>query len=250
MELDTTFFALAIPAVLFAGISKGGFGSGAAFAATPILALILEPAQAVGLMLPLLMLMDVTGLRSFWGKWSWHHASRLMAGMVPGVVVGWLLFHVVSADGVRLIVGSVAIGFVIYQVARSRGWLQIGTTFASTGWGLVMGAFAGFTSFVSHAGGPPAALYLLGSKLDKTKYQATTVLAFWWANLIKFVPYFALGMFSTDSFRANLLLAPVAVIGVLLGVAAHGRLPEKLFFQITYVLLFITGSKLIWDALT
>ena len=59
MELDTTFFALAVPAVLFAGISKGGFGSGAAFAATPILALILEPAQAVGLMLPLLMLMDI-----------------------------------------------------------------------------------------------------------------------------------------------------------------------------------------------
>ncbi len=38
MELDAQFFMVAIPAVLFAGISKGGFGSGAAFAAASILA--------------------------------------------------------------------------------------------------------------------------------------------------------------------------------------------------------------------
>ena len=60
MELDFTFFAIAIPAVLFAGISKGGFGSAAAFAAAPLLALILEPAEAVAIMLPLLVVMVTT----------------------------------------------------------------------------------------------------------------------------------------------------------------------------------------------
>jgi len=50
MQLDLTFFALAVPAVIFAGVLKGGFGSGAAFAATPLLALILEPGAAIGLM--------------------------------------------------------------------------------------------------------------------------------------------------------------------------------------------------------
>ncbi|MEL7154131.1 MAG: sulfite exporter TauE/SafE family protein, partial [Pseudomonadota bacterium] len=33
LELNLSFFAIAAPAVMFAGISKGGFGSGAAFAA-------------------------------------------------------------------------------------------------------------------------------------------------------------------------------------------------------------------------
>ena len=47
MEFDATFFALAIPAVIFAAISKGGFASGAAFAATPILALVIPPAAPV-----------------------------------------------------------------------------------------------------------------------------------------------------------------------------------------------------------
>ncbi|HBZ44136.1 MAG TPA: hypothetical protein DEO85_08810, partial [Maritimibacter sp.] len=78
MELDFTFFAIAIPAVIFAGVSKGGFGSGAAFAATPLLALILEPGQAIGLMLPLLMLMDVTALKPYWKKWDGPAAGALI----------------------------------------------------------------------------------------------------------------------------------------------------------------------------
>ena len=91
MELDAVFFLLAVPAVLFAAISKGGFGSGAAFLAAPLLANVIEPAQAVALMLPLLMLMDITSLRTYWRQWSWPHAIRLMLGAVPGVLLGALL---------------------------------------------------------------------------------------------------------------------------------------------------------------
>jgi uncharacterized protein len=250
VELDASFFAVAVPAVLFAGISKGGFGSGAAFAATPLLALVVEPAQAVGLMLPLLMLMDVTGLRAYWRGWSTPHALRLMAGAVPGVLLGWLTFRAVSADGVRLMVGAVAIGFVAFQLLRAAGRLAPRPGAGGPLWGLFWGAVAGFTSFVSHAGGPPASMYLLANPLDKTRYQATTVAVFWWINLIKFAPYLALGMFTAQSLSANLVLAPVAVAGVILGARAHALVPQDWFFRITYVLLLVTGSKLVLDALT
>jgi len=69
MAFDLTFFAIAIPAVLFAGISKGGFGSAAAFAASPFLALILEPSQAVAIMLSLLIIMDFQAARFYWQQW-------------------------------------------------------------------------------------------------------------------------------------------------------------------------------------
>ena len=52
LTLDMTFFLIAGPAVIFAGISKGGFGSGAAFAAASVLALVVEPGLALGVMLP------------------------------------------------------------------------------------------------------------------------------------------------------------------------------------------------------
>jgi uncharacterized protein len=250
LELDVTFFALAVPAVVFAGISKGGFGSGAAFAATPLLALVLEPAVAVGMMLPLLMLMDVASLRTYWGKWNWPHARALMIGATPGVALGALFFRLVSADGLRLLVGSIALGFVAFQLARARGWVAPGRGGDRPALGWFWGCVAGFTSFVSHAGGPPAAMYLLAARLAKTEYQACTVIVFWWVNLIKFPFYVGLGMFTSRTALADLILAPVAVAGVFLGVWAHRRIPEKQFFAVTYVLLALTGAKLIFDALT
>jgi uncharacterized membrane protein YfcA len=144
----------------------------------------------------------------------------------------------------------VALGFVAFQIARARGWLRPRRDAARPVWGYVWGTVTGFTSFVSHAGGPPASMYLLASPLDKTRYQATTVAVFWWVNLIKFAPYVALGMFTARSLQANLILAPVAVAGVILGARAHALMPEAWFFRLTYVLLAVTGTKLVFDALT
>ena len=88
LTIDLAFLAIAAPAVVFAGISKGGFGSGAAFAAASILALVVPPGLALGVMLPLLMLMDVASLRPYWRKWRWHESRLLILGGVPGGCAG------------------------------------------------------------------------------------------------------------------------------------------------------------------
>ena len=119
------------------------------------------------------------------------------------------------------------------------------------GWaGAFAGVLAGFTSFVSHAGGPPAAVYLLSRKPSKTEYQATTVLVFWVINLAKAVPYAGLGLFSAETLKLDLVLAPFALFGTWAGVRLHHIMPERLFFAVAYVLLTVTGAKLIWDGLT
>lgn len=250
MIFDPTFFAIAIPAVIFAGVSKGGFVSGGAFAATPLLALILEPSQAVGLMLPLLMLMDAGALRPYWKKWDWACARALIIGSVPGILFGAALYRFADPDVFRFLIGLVAVGFVGYQAVKSRGWLATPKAQMSDRGGMIAGAVGGFTSFISHAGGPPTAIFLLTRGLTKTGFQATTVIVFWAINLMKFIPYAAIGIFSKDTFWAGLYLAPFALIGVYLGVWFHRMMPEKLFFGLTYLLLLVTGSKLIWDSLT
>ncbi|UWR21688.1 sulfite exporter TauE/SafE family protein [Sulfitobacter sp. S190] len=250
LVLDWWFFAVAGPAVVFAGISKGGFGSGAAFAAASMLALVVEPGLALGVMLPLLMLIDLSTLRPYWGKWGLREAMLLILGGLPGVVLGALLYRVASPDLFRLLIGGVSIGFVIWQVSLARGWIAVGRKPMSDRVGLVAGVASGFTSFISHAGGPPSAVFLLGRGLDKTRFQATTVLVFWIINIAKFVPYAYLGMFTLETAKANLVLAPFALLGAWLGVRAHAAVPERLFFGITYVALTLTGIKLIWDGLT
>jgi uncharacterized membrane protein YfcA len=248
--LDVWFFLIAAPAVIFAGVSKGGFGSGAAFAAASILALVVEPGLALGVMLPLLMLIDVATLGPYWGQWNRKAAILLMAGGVPGVALGAWLYSVADADVFRILIGGISLAFVAWQLAQRAGAVPVAARALPTWIGWLAGLVAGFTSFVSHAGGPPAAVYLLSQKLGKTEYQASTVLTFWVINIVKFVPYAYLGMFTWQTGTANLVLAPFALFGAWLGVKLHHMVPERLFFGLTYALLVVTGCKLVWDGLT
>ena len=250
MELfSVSILAVAVPAVLFAGISKGGFGSGAAFASASILTLVLDPGLALGIMLPLLMLIDVASLPAYWRKWHWAEARVLLIGALPGVVLGALFYSWANPDVIRFLIGFVSLAFVAWQMAQKSGLLRFDRKFGARA-GLISGGVLGFTSFVSHAGGPAAAVYLLGQGLPKTAYQATTVLVFWAVNLFKVGFYASLGIFSTETLALDLALAPFAVLGAWLGIKGHDRVSERTFFAITYIALTLTGAKLIWDALT
>jgi len=244
--MDASFFALAIPAVIFAGISKAGFGSGASFAAGAILAMIVPPGVALGVMLPLFMVMDVAALRPYWRKWHGPSALWLVIGAVPGVVLAAMVFASVDANVFRFLIGVICLAFVAYQAARAYGVLSIANLAFSKRFATGAGAVAGFTSFVAHAGGPPAAVFLLGQGLSKTTYQATTVIVFWAINLLKFLPYLYLGIFSWQTAIIGLALLPFALLGTWIGVKAHHFVPERAFFALTYVLLILTGLRLIW----
>ncbi|MFP4570834.1 sulfite exporter TauE/SafE family protein [Rhodosalinus sp.] len=249
MEWDVQVFALAAVAVAFAGVSKGGFGSGAAFASAAILALVMPPGQALGIMLPLLMLIDLATLRPYWRRWDWAAGRLLILGALPGVALGVGLWQVANDDVIRFLIGAIALAFVAWRLAEARGLIRPALRRLGPGWGLAAGLTAGFTSFVSHAGGPPAAVYLLSGQTDKTTFQATTVLVFWIINIAKAVPYGVLGIFTAETLAANVVLAPFALFGAWAGVKAHFLVPERTFFLLTYLLLSITGAKLIWDAL-
>ena len=99
IAFDWVFFAVGIPAIIFGGIAKGGFGSGAAFVAGAILALVVPPGLALGIILPLFMLVDAATfmlvdaatLRPYWGQWHWPSAKGIMQGAVPGCIIGAML---------------------------------------------------------------------------------------------------------------------------------------------------------------
>ena len=154
-----------------------------------------------------------------------------------------------TIDAIRLLIGAVSLGFVAFRGASAMGLLRPSRPLSDRA-GMLAGGVAGFTSFVSHAGGPPAAVYLLSRPLTKTEFQATTVLVFWLVNLLKFPPYAGLGIFTRQTLLADLLLAPPAFAGVWLGIWMHRRVSGRLFFALTYVFLTCAGLKLIWDALT
>lgn len=250
MPFDPLFYALAVPVVIFMGISKGGFGDVATFAATPLLALAIDAQLALGLVLPLLMAMDLGVLRAYRWRWQMPSVRVLILGGLPGVGLGVLFYRFADPDLMRLAIGVLALGFIGWQMARTRGWIRFRPRPFDARLGVLAGATSGFTSFVAHAGGPPAAMFLLGQGLDKTTYQATSAITFWAINLVKVVPYAMLGIFTAETLVADLVLLPVALAGIWLGVTAHRLVPERVFFLVTYSALGLAGVRLIWDGLT
>jgi len=82
---EPRFYLFAVPAVIFLGLSKGGL-SGAATAATPLLALYLPPLEAAALLLPLLICQDAISVRVYWREWSAWNLKVLLPGAALGVI--------------------------------------------------------------------------------------------------------------------------------------------------------------------
>lgn len=244
MIVDTWFYVVAVPAILLVGISKGGFGSGAGMFATPLMALVVPIPRAAAILLPILVLMDLAGLWAYRGTFSRENLKVLVTGGVAGVFLGALTFRYVDDAWLRIILGALAIGFV---VQRYRARAQTVPAARSTAKGLFWSLFSGVTSTIAHAGGPPLAIYLLPQRLDKRVMVGTTVVFFAIINAVKLVPYSWLGLFDAANLATSLVLAPLAPLGIWLGVVLAGRLSQDLFYRICYGLLLVVGAKLLWD---
>lgn len=55
---------------------------------------------------------------------------------------------------------------------------------------------------------------------------------------------------SIDNLLTALVLAPLAPIGVKLGVILLHKVSQELIYKLCYIFLFISGSKLLFDGLT
>jgi uncharacterized protein len=113
--------------------------------------------------------------------------------------------------------------------------------------GMILTITSGFTSFVSHAGGPPFNSYMLSQKLSPVVFTATAAYFFFIINLSKWIPYAWLGLLDTRNFATSLALLPFAPLGVFFGVKIARKIKPDLFYRLIYLGMFLTGCKLVWD---
>jgi uncharacterized protein len=242
---ELAFFLTAIPAVIVLGLSKGGF-SGLSSLAMPLMALTLPPVKAAAIVLPILIVQDWVSVWAFRRDFDTRNLLILMPGAAIGVAAGWLLAARVDEQAVRLAVGLISVGFVIFMVLRDR-LAGAEATRPKVAPGVFWGAVAGFTSFISHAGSPPMMVYVLPQRLSPRIFAGTSAILFAAINLLKVGPYFLLGQFSRDNLTASAWLLPVAVVSTFAGVWLVRRVSSERFYVAVLALTFIIGVKLIWD---
>ncbi len=115
--------------------------------------------------------------------------------------------------------------------------------------GSFWGVISGFTSFISHVGGPPLQVYLLPQRISKEVFAGTLTMFFAYINIIKIAPFFALGQLSPTNVTTSAVLLPLAIVSTMFGGWLVKRVPARLFFTLIYSVLFIVSLKLVYDGL-
>ncbi len=243
--MDGAFFwTVAVLAAIFVGMGKGGLPV-VAMLAVPTLALAMSPVAAAGLLLPVYVLSDIFGLYAYRQSFNGRVLAIMVVAMTIGVTIGYFSAARVSEAWVTIIIGVIGVVFALNLLIRRQ--VQSEPRRAEVVPGLFWGAIAGFTSFVSHSGGPPYQVYTQPLGMSKAMYAGTATIAFAYVNAIKLIPYYALGQINLQSLETAALLMPVAAVSVFTGVRLVNWLPERVFFQLVTWALLAVSVKLIWD---
>ena len=242
---DPAFLIVACVAVLITGLSKSGLVASLGVVSVPLLTLVMPARDAAGMMLPLLIVMDIIALIAYRRQVNWTIFWILLPGALIGTAIAWSLSAVVNEAMVRLMIGVITLLFVL------DAWLPLRKKLEhlkpSKPWGTFWGSVAGFTSFVSHTGGPPVQIYMLPMRMPPALFAGTNAVFFAVVNTIKIPPYFFLGQLSLANMQSALMLVPVAIVGMLTGVFLVRRIDPALFYRVAYVLIFALSIKLLYD---
>ena len=247
MLADPLFYLTAIPAVLLYAISKGGFGGAVAVLSVPLMSLVMSPTQAAAILLPILVVMDLLVVRTYWGVFDKQALRYLLPGALVGIFIGYVTAGSMNDDYMRVLIGVLSLWFGLqtllqYSPESSASHQPVA--------GSAFGTLAGFTSFSIHAGGPPFTMYLMPKGLSPILFAGTAGIFFAVVNIVKLVPYHALGQFTADNLLYSLVLAPLAPVGVKLGHYLVQRSDPKLYYGVISFFLVVIGAKLLYEGAT
>ena len=245
-DLGVAFFLIAGLAALLVGLSKGGLTMAGALG-TPLLAMVISPVKAAALLLPIYVVSDWFGLYAYRREFDRRNLMILIPAAIAGIGIGWLSATVVSDRMVGLLIGMIGIAFCL-NAWRVRNHPPVPRP-ADIPRGLFWGAIAGFTSFVSHSGGPPYQVYVLPQRLSKTVFAGTTTITFAAINLVKLLPYWQLGQLDLANLKISVLLMPIAVAGTFAGVWLVRIIPERTYFLLIHAALFLLSIALVLGAI-
>ena len=212
----------------------------------------MPPLEGAAILLPILIVQDAISVWTYHRAWSAWNLKVLLPGSVLGVGAGWLFASYVSNAAIELTVGIDRAGFralcVVRRLAARLSRAPAGKPQRPhAGHGRLLGRAVRLHLDAVQVGGPPFQIHMLPQRLDKLTLVGTTVIFFAILNLMKIVPYFALGQFSPRNLVTSVVLLPLAVVSNFLGIWLVRKTPTEQFYQIAYVLMLLIAIALLWQ---
>lgn len=229
-DLAGASLVLVVLGALIIGFSKtaiGGFGTIAA----AIFATQMPTRESTGAVLLLLILADVMAVLLYRKDANWKLLRHLLPAMLPGIIVGTVILNFIDDGTLRLWIGILILVLVALQLIvswRARGKEpELKHHHPVITW--ATGGAAGIATMTANAAGPITTLYLLSAGVNKKMFLGTAAWYYAIGNLVK-VPFSAgIGLLPSTTLLLTAMLAPVVIVGGLIGRAVVRKLNQKWF---------------------
>ncbi len=241
--MTPTAIVLAVTSALLVGLSKTGL-PGASLPAILLMAEVYpcDARYSVGAILPVLLAGDVFAV--FWYRQhaDWRRLVQLLPYVLLGMLPGVYVLQAVDGCHFRLFIGLLVALMILIELCRKwQNWTRVPHQ-----WWFVagMGFFAGFTTYVANAAMPVMTIYLLSQDFDKRRFIGTAAWFFLILNFSKVPVYCAMGMLTWNMLPLAATLAPLTILGSLLGVYVLARIPQLYFDRLALLLAGVAAIRL------
>lgn len=233
-------------AALCVGLGKAGF-SGLGLIAVFIMAELFGKAS-VGVLLPMLIVADVSVYPMFRKHASWKPVWRLLPPALMGMAAGFFLLDGMPEEWAKPVIGSLILTMVGLQLVRQFAPEYFHRLAHSGGFGLAAGSFAGIATTIANAAGPVFQLYFLARRLPKMELIGIGARFFLLINLIKLPFMGGLSFTTSDSLMLNLKLVPLILLGIFLGRHLLQLISQRVFEWMIVGFAVLAGVRLLFFA--
>lgn len=226
--------ALVALAAFLIGFGKSGVAGTLGPFVTVVMALALPADEAIGLLLPMLIVGDAFTVTAHWRRWDLALLRPLVLAAIAGIAAGSVVIAAVDETTLRRIIAVVMLLFVIAYAGVRR--LQIAPDRVSR-YAWVAGGTAGLTSTLAHLGGPPIVAYLLTAGVGPRTFVGTSAAFFTTINLLKVPGYALAGLLDGELIVSTAWAWLLLPVGVVIGRILVDRIDRTWFERATLALL-------------
>jgi len=234
--MEISFLLAGIAVVALAGAVQGLTGFGSALIMVPVLSLFLTPKEVVPITVLLGTVINLSVLVQARRSFDWKVVLPLFVPAVLCIPLGALLLMFLPSSILRIAIGTVVL-------ATSSG-LLLGFSVELRNAKLAsipVGALSGLLQGSITMSGPPVILFFQNQGMAKDRFRANIVAYFLATNLITIIAFAAGGIMTPASATPALYFLPALAVGLVIGMVASGRVPEKPFRTLALWVVALAG---------
>ena len=157
----------------------------------------------------------------------WRRVLPILAGLVPGVIVGSLVLSHVTPGAVKIVTYTVLLPLILLQASGFRHYLR-----SERSIGLPFGAGLGVLYSVTTISGPPLALLFNNQGYVRQEFRAGLGLVRIVESSLTAIAYYFLGLYSMESAQTLVLIVPSVIIGIPVGAFLIHRIEAETFRRV------------------